>query len=67
MLVGLGRREGIDLDKLNVYTLVKKLMFPAVLRLQDRAQFHVQFPTRVLEIPGNSGTSIQEIMPYPVE
>ncbi len=31
----------------------------AVLRLQNSVQFHVQFPTHVLEIPGNSRTSVE--------
>ncbi len=42
-------------------------MFPAVLRLQDRAQFHELFP----EIPGHVYEIVyeivHEIVPYPVE
>ncbi len=37
----------------------KKIKFPAVLRYLDRAQFHVLFPTHVLEILGNSRTSVE--------
>ncbi len=37
----------------------KKIKFPAVLRLQDRAQFHVLFSTHILEILGNSRTSVE--------
>ncbi len=37
----------------------KKIKFPAVLLLQDRAQFHILFPTHVLEILGNSRTSVE--------
>ncbi len=38
--------------------------FPAVLRLQDKVQFHVQFPTHVLKIPGHLWKIVHDIIIY---